>query len=141
MKLPREPRVLRDFRAFTLLEVMIASGIFFMAAFAVLALVSQSLRGARALQKPPIDAGMAAAIYRATNRFELGSRDADFDDQSLQDYSWTSETYEAGTNGLLAADIVLEKHGAKGPVDKLTIIVWDPAFRSRPGAGAPPRMR
>ena len=58
-------------RAFTLIEVMIACGIFFMATFAILALVSTTLRNARALQHGDVDAGMAAAqIYQLlkTNR-------------------------------------------------------------------------
>src|SRR3974377_1299101 len=57
--------------AFTLMEVMIACGIFFMATFAILALVSTTLRNARAIQRSDIDAGMAAAmVYRTlkTNR-------------------------------------------------------------------------
>ena len=37
-------------RAFTLLEVMIACGIFFIAVFAILALVSNTLRNARILR-------------------------------------------------------------------------------------------
>src|SRR5207342_1412722 len=43
-------------RAFSLIEVMIACGIFFMATFAILALVSTTLRNARALQRGDVDA-------------------------------------------------------------------------------------
>jgi hypothetical protein len=46
---------------FTLLEVMIACGIFFMATFAILGLVSNTLRNARGIQRVEVDAGMAAA--------------------------------------------------------------------------------
>ncbi len=53
-------------------RVMIAMFLFFMAVFTILALVSNTLRNARALQQPPIDAGMAAAIYVNTNRFFRG---------------------------------------------------------------------
>ncbi len=66
--------------AFTLIEVMIALGIFFMATFAILALVSNILRNARGLQRPQIDAGMAAAIYVNTNRFSVGSVSGDLSD-------------------------------------------------------------
>src|SRR5580692_2494919 len=45
-------------RAFTLLEVMIAAGIFFMCIFAILSLVSTNIRNARLLQEPQVDAGM-----------------------------------------------------------------------------------
>ena len=54
-------RAKRSLSAFTLIEVMIACGIFFMATFAILALVASSLRNARALQRGDVDAGMAAA--------------------------------------------------------------------------------
>jgi hypothetical protein len=126
-------------RAFTLLEVMIASGIFFMASFGILALVSQSLRNARALQRPPVDAGMVAAQYAATNRFFEGTKTGDFEDEALRDYSWSVDTYEAGTNGLLAADVVLSQNGLKGPADKMSIIIFDPNYRA--GPGGPPRLR
>ncbi len=127
-------------RAFTLLEVMIASGIFFMASFGILALVSQNLRNARFLQRPPIDAGMVAAQFAATNRFPEGHRDGDFDEaELLKDYSWSAETYEAGTNGLMAADMVLSRRGLHDPADKLSIIIFDPNYRS--GPVGPPRLR
>jgi len=126
-------RFSRATRAFSLLEVMIASGIFFMASFAILSLVSQSLRGARALQKPPVDAGMAASVFASTNRFSEGTFEGEFDDAPLRDYSYVSDVYEVGTNGLLAADIVLEKRGLKGPFDKVSMIIFDPNYRSRPG--------
>ena len=41
----------QDISAFTLLEVMIAIAIFFMAMFSILALVSQCLRGAHSLNE------------------------------------------------------------------------------------------
>jgi hypothetical protein len=129
---PRFARSRRRRTGFSLLEVMIASGIFFMASFAILALVSQSLRGARSLQRPPVDAGMVAAILTATNRYELGTQTGEFEDDALRDYSWARDTYEIGTNGLLGIDIVLEKRGLKQPFDKLSIVVYDPNFRATP---------
>jgi hypothetical protein len=129
----------RTHRAFTLLEVMIASGIFFMASFSILALVSQSLRNARSLQRPPVDAGMVAAQYAATNRFFEGTRSGDFDSDALRDYSWTVDTYEVGTNGLLAADVVLDQRGLKNAADKMSIIIFDPNYRATPGGA--PRLR
>lgn len=47
---------------FSLLEVMIAIGVFFLAVFAILGLVSSSLGNARRLQRPLVDAG-AVAFY------------------------------------------------------------------------------
>jgi len=50
----------------SLLEVMIALGIFFMAMFAILSLVSNTLRNAHALQETDIDAGsLASQLMRA----------------------------------------------------------------------------
>ena len=117
--------------AFSLLEVMIASGIFFMAIFAILALVANSLRNARALQRPQIDAGMVAAQYVSTNRFDEGIMSGDFGD-ILQGYSWEVETTEAGTNGLLQANVVLLQRGLNHPADSLSIFVFDPGYGSRP---------
>lgn len=119
-------------RAFTLMEVMIASGIFFMAIFAILALVSTTLRNARALQRPQVDAGMIAAQYMNTNKFYEGTMTGDFDEDSLRDYSWQAETYVAGTNGLLEADMVLRQRGLHNPADALSILVFDPNFQSTP---------
>src|SRR5215475_5651356 len=106
-----DPRPSSPSSAFTLLEVMIALGIFFMFAFAILALVASTLRNARGLRRPQVDAGMAAAIYVSTNRFFEGSMSGDFGDV-LPDYSWEAETYEFATNGLLQADLTLNRHGS-----------------------------
>lgn len=120
--------------AFSLLEVMIALGIFFMAVFTILALVSGTLRNARALQRPYIDAGMVAAQYVNTNRFSEGRVSGQFEDP-LHDYSFEVETMEAATNGLLQADIVLFRRGQPEPMDKLRIFIYDPSFRSTPFSG------
>jgi hypothetical protein len=58
--------------AFTLLEVMIAVAIFFMATFSILALVSRCLAQARSLQPMQVDANMVVAELSLTNRLEEG---------------------------------------------------------------------
>ena len=124
--------------AFTLLEVMIACGIFFMASFAILALVAGTLRNARALQRGDVDAGMAAAqLYPTlrTNRDEFGSASGDFG-ETYPDCSWETDTEEAGTNGLVQVDIVVRRRGQVEPVDKLSILVFDPTLPKNP-FGAP----
>jgi Tfp pilus assembly protein PilV len=120
--------------AFTLLEVMIALGIFFMCMFTILALVSNTLRNARSLRRPQVDAGMAASIYVSTNRFYEGSMSGDFGDV-LDDYSWDAETYQFATNGLLQADIVLNHRNSHAPPETLSILVFDPNFQSTPFSG------
>ncbi|HYG36903.1 MAG TPA: hypothetical protein VEC99_19075 [Clostridia bacterium] len=122
---------------FTLIEVMIACGIFFMATFAILALVAGTLRNARALQQHgDVDAGMAAAqVYQMlqTNRQTEISGSGDFGD-AYPDYSFEFATIEAMTNGLLQVDIVVNRRGNRQPVDAMTIYVFAPNARSGLGA-------
>ena len=66
--------------AFTLMEVMIACGVFFMCVFAILALVSNTLRNARVLRATKVDAGMIAAQLSLTNKLFEGSESGDFGD-------------------------------------------------------------
>ena len=102
---------------FTLLEVMIACGIFFMATFAILALVAGTLRNARVLQRTDLDAGMAAALVSQmlkTNREAQATFSGDFGD-SYPDYSWSAEANPYDTNGLLEVNIILNKRGNRLP--------------------------
>lgn len=125
--------------AFTLLEVMIACGIFFMATFAILALVAGTLRNARALQRGDVDAGMAAAqVYQIlkTNRYESGKLSGDFGD-TYRDFSWDAAwdiDWDGGvTNSLLKVDIVVHRRGARGPVDRMNIWVYSPNAKPQLG--------
>ena len=60
-------------RAFSLLEVMIAIAIFFVASFAILGLISSSLANVRRLQRPSVDASPVLARYAATNSLVEGT--------------------------------------------------------------------
>lgn len=112
-------------RAFTLVEVMVALLIFFMAVFTVLGLLSNTLRNARALQRKNVDAGMVAAeaFYRVanTNRVTEGVETGEFGDV-YPDHEWTTDTYEAGTNGLYQVDIVVQRR-PNGVVESQTAIL------------------
>lgn len=126
-------------RGFTLMEVMIACGIFFMATFAILALVSNTLRNARALQRRDVDAGMAASqVFETlkTNRMEQGSLSGDFG-EGYPGYTWDAQwdlDWDSGaTNGLLKVDILVNHRGNRQPVDSLSIRVFAPDARSGPG--------
>lgn len=122
--------------AFTLLEVMIASGILFVCLFAILGLLANVLRNARALQRAPVDAGMLAAQLSLTNKLGEGSDSGDFDEfgDAYRDYRWTSETYEAETNGLFAVDFVVYRRGhERTPESKMTILLFRPESATRPG--------
>jgi len=124
-------------RAFTLIEVMIACGIFFMATFAILALVSTTLRNARALQRGEVDAGMAAAqVYQTlkTNRQVEVSGSGNFG-ETYPDYSYEFATQQYASNGLLQVDIVVNRRGLHKPVYILSIWVYNPDAKS--GMGGP----
>ena len=127
----------RPIAAFTLIEVMIACFIFFLATFAILAMVATTLRNARGLQKGYVDAGMAAAqvfqIFKTNTDPDL-SVSGDFGD-ALRDYSWEANSQEYDTNGLLQVDIVVNRRGGREAVDRLTILVYQANTKSRaPGA-------
>lgn len=102
----------RSSRAFTLLEVVIASGILFMCLFTILALLSVALRNARALQKKKGElASMAAAeiyvLLTATNQVAEGSGSGDFGN-SYPEYRYNWSLEEFATNGLCRVYIVVE---------------------------------
>lgn len=118
-------------RAFTLIEVMIALLIFFMAVFTILGLLSNTLRNARALQRKNVDAGMVAAQLSITNRLSERLEEGDFGD-AYPDHNWTSDTYEAGTNGLFQVDIIVQRRGGNNPVEsKMSVLLFRP--ESPPG--------
>lgn len=122
--------------AFTLLEVMIACGIFFMATFAILALVAGTLRNARNLQRGDVDAGMAAAQIvqmLKTNRQADVRGSGDFG-EAYRDFSYEFQSGEYMTNGLLQVDIIVNRFGAQKPVDTLTIWIYAPDAKSGYGA-------
>src|SRR6266481_4935133 len=88
-------RVTRYRSAFSLVEVMIALAIFFMAVFAILGLMSSVLRNARLLQsKKGVDAGLVAAQHLClTNKLVEEVQSGDFGEM-YRDYAWTMDTYE-----------------------------------------------
>ena len=64
-------------RGFTLMEVMIAMAIFFVAIFAILELVATNLRNARLLEEPRVDCGLVMADLYQTNKLDVGNEDID----------------------------------------------------------------
>ena len=119
-------RVRQRTAGFSLAEVMIACGIFFMAVFAILSLVSNSLRGARRLRRLQVDAGMVAAqLLIKTNRFSEGSQSGNFGDV-YPDYRWDYECFQVETNGLMQFDIVVFRRGVRDPVSQMSILLFSP---------------
>ena len=109
----------REQRAFSLLEVMIAIGIFFMAVFAILGLVSSSLENARRLQRPIVDAGPVAGYLLRTNILNEGIQVFDLGDflgNAYRGYRVTCDVRECETNKLFNVDFVVQSPGPGRPV-------------------------
>ena len=120
-----KPLTPRSRAAFSLLEVMSACGIFFMAIFTILSLVSSVLRNARGLQRIEVDAGMVATQIYKTNKLYEGIESDNFG-KYYRDYTWQTETKSVGTNGLFQVDIVVRRRGLQNPVDTMSIFVFAP---------------
>ncbi|HTX21791.1 MAG TPA: prepilin-type N-terminal cleavage/methylation domain-containing protein [Candidatus Aquilonibacter sp.] len=117
-------------RAFSLLEVMIAIGIFAVATFAILCLVSSSLENARRLQMPIVDAGMVASAYSQTNQLVEGNDSGDLSDflgDAYQGYTWTSAVDEVESNKLFQVDLIVQSPAPGNPViSKMSILLYRP---------------
>ena len=115
---------------FTLLEVMIALTLFFIAMFTILDSTSRSLAAARGLEMQVPDVSMLAAELALTNRLEEGVVDGDFGDL-YPDFTWTRDIYEVRTNGLFRVDFTLRGH-QKGRVIEWdsSILLWRPDSQS-----------
>ena len=98
---------------FTLLEVTIAMALFFMATFAILSLVSNTLRNARILQETPVDASMLASELAVTNKLYEAVDSGDFGD-AYRGYTWTRDIHAANTNGLFEVDFVVHHQLGRG---------------------------
>jgi len=115
-------------RAFSLLEVMIALAIFFMAVFAILQSVSQSLGSARMLQQReriPDVSSLVGELY-LTNKFEEGIVEGDFGDE-YPGFTWSRDTYLIGSNDWFEVDFSI--HGVLGskPIQtESKIWMWRP---------------
>ena len=94
--------------AFTLIEVMLAITIFFMAMFAILCVLSSGVHAASILRTSGPTAGMVAGFYYATNKIEEGIDAGDFSDiAGYEKYTWKSEAREVATNGLFQMEFVV----------------------------------
>ena len=130
--------------AFTLLEVIVASAIFFMVAFAIMEMVMTSLAAARAIQQRSPDAGILAASLTLTNQLVEGADSGDFEDLYpglYPGYSWTREVNEVGSNSLFQVDFTIYATSAKkrGASDiRMSILLFRPG--SKPGSATKGRL-
>jgi hypothetical protein len=117
--------------AFTLIEVMIAMAIFFMAVFAILELVATNLRNARLLETPRVDCGLVIADLYQTNQLEEGNTDVDLDKvfpgyHCEQDIVAADDVVPMGdTNGLFHVVYIL-KHPDGTIETNLQALIWAP---------------
>ena len=122
--------------AFTLIEVMIAIGVFCIGAFAILGLVANVLRGARLMDKPMVDAGCVASEIAQTNSLMEISGNGDLGEflgKPYQDYEYDYAITEALSNKLFAVDVNLHGNTPGKPViSKMTVLLYRPA--SPPGS-------
>jgi Tfp pilus assembly protein PilV len=121
----------RETRAFSLLEVMIAIGIFFMAVFAILGLVSGSLANARHLKRPLVDAGVLAGELSLTNQLIEGLTSgnlSEFLGKAYQGYTWTYAVTEFQSNKLFQVDFIVQDNNSyeKPVVSKMSVLLFRP---------------
>ena len=114
-----------DVRGFSLMEVMIAIGIFFMCIFVVLSLVSSSLQNARRLQRPMVDAAMIASELSLTNQIVEESQSGDFG-KMYPGYTWAADINEVLTNKLFQVDYVVQNSDTKQVVQKMSVLFYRP---------------
>jgi hypothetical protein len=116
---------------FSLLEVMIALAIFFAVSFSILALVSNGLGTARALQVTRPNAGILAAELSLTNKLEEGTESGDFG-RFYPEYTWRREASEAGSNGLWQVDFFVYRRGNRGtPDSRMSILLFSPQSQTK----------
>lgn len=124
--------------AFSMLEVVIASAIFFMVAFSILALVTSSLASARRLQQRQPDPGLVAAALSMTNILVEEVVSGDFEDIApglYPGYRWQYEPIEVLSNGLFEVTIVVFNTDRRGPSQsELKILMYRP--ESPPGSAS-----
>ena len=124
------PRLVQD-EAFSLVEVMIAMALFFMATFAILSLTSQSIGAAARLQRHPVDIGGLAAELCLTNILQEGSESGDFGNL-YPGATWTREITEVSSNGLYRVDFGVitpppnRRSRAPTTVETMSILLYRP---------------
>ncbi len=134
-------RTTRHARAFTLMEVMVAIGLFCVAIFAILELTSRSLRAARGLQHTLVDASSLAAELSLTNKLEEGSESGEFGDR-YPNCSWERTITLMSTNGLFKVDFLVSQVIEKRVVaSQMSILLYRPDSTVGVGSGNTLRPR
>src|SRR5665213_3054116 len=124
--------------AFSLIEVMVATTIFFMAMFAILGVLGAGIHAASILRNSGPTAGMAAGYYYVTNKIVEGNDSGDFGDiASYQGYQWRSSAVEVATNGLFKMEfVVIDPQGNQSST--LDVLIYNPNSGSGQRMGLQP---
>ena len=122
--------------AFTLMEVMIAIGVFCIGVFAILGLVSSVLHGARLLDKPMVDSGVVAGEIAQTNALVDNASDSgdlsEFLGDTYKGYDYAYHINEVESNHLYQVDIAVTSDAPGKPVvSKMSVLLYRPL--SKPG--------
>lgn len=117
--------------AFTLMEVMIAIGVFCIGVFAILDVVASVLHGARLLDKPMVDAGVVANQIVQTNSIvEISGVSGDLSEflgDPYKGYAYVYDINEVESNRLYQADIAVTSDAPGKPViSKMSILLFRP---------------
>lgn len=112
-------------QAFSLMEVMLAIGIFFMSVFVILALVSNTLQNARRLQRPMVDAAMIASELSLTNQIVEMTQSGDFG-KLYPGYNWTANITEVQSNKLFQVDYVVHQDANKQVMQTMSVLFFRP---------------
>jgi hypothetical protein len=112
MKIVRSHYSVREVLAFTLVEVMIATTIFFMCLFALLGVLSGGIHAATILRTSGPTAGMVAGYFATSNKLEPGNYSGDFQDiAGYEGYTWKADA-DLLTNDLYKMNVVVvDKNG------------------------------
>lgn len=116
-------------RGFTLLEVLIAFAVFFIAIFAILGLVSRSLSLARHLTHADADIGSLASAISMTSPLQEGDLPLEVQtefEESHPGFSCSGSIAIAGTNGLLRVDLEVRGPQAGGPPTTMSFLLYRP---------------
>lgn len=114
-------------KAFTLIEVMIAMAILFIAVFAILGLISTTLRNARRLQESRVGGGLPMAQIYLNPMLEAGETNGDFG-ELYPGYLWRASFDPVQSNGLVHVEVDISR--PDGTTDRdLDTLMWIPNFK------------
>lgn len=120
----------RGHHAFTLMEVMIAIGVFCIGVFAILDVVASVMHGARLLDKPMVDAGVVASEIQTNSIIDGTSGLGDLSEflgNPYRGYDYAYTINEVESNHLYEADIAVTSDAPGKPaVSKMSILIFAP---------------